>query len=45
MVMYRDQNAGQNINIQIDNTFFETVERFKYLRTTLKNQNSIHEEN
>jgi hypothetical protein len=44
MVMSQDQNAGQNGNIQIGNKLFETVEQFKYLGTTLKNQNSIREE-
>jgi hypothetical protein len=44
MVMSRDQNAGQNRYIQIGNESFETVEQFKYLGTTLTNQNSIHEE-
>jgi hypothetical protein len=44
MVMSLDQNAGQNGNIQIDNKSFETLEHFKYLGTTLKNQNSLHEE-
>jgi hypothetical protein len=44
MVMSRDQNAGQNGNIQIGYKSFETVEQFKYLGTTLTNQNSIHEE-
>jgi hypothetical protein len=43
-VMSRDQNTGQNGNIQIRNKSFETVEQFKYLGTTLTNQNSIHEE-
>jgi hypothetical protein len=44
MVMSQDQNAGQNGNIQIGNKSFETVEWFKYLGTTLMDQNSIHEE-
>jgi hypothetical protein len=44
MVMSRDQNAGQNGYIQIDNKSFETVEQFKYLETTLTNKNSIPEE-
>ena len=43
MVMSRDENAGQNGYIQIGNESFETVEQFKYLGTTLTNQNSIHE--
>jgi hypothetical protein len=44
MVMSRDQTAGQNGNIQIFNKSFETVEQFKFVGTTLTNQNSIHEE-
>jgi len=44
MIMSRDQNAGQIHNIKIDNSSFERVEEFKYLGTTLTNQNSIHEE-
>jgi hypothetical protein len=43
MVMSRDQNAGQNGYIQVGNELFETVEQYKYLGTTLTNQNSIHE--
>ena len=30
--------------MKIDNSSFETVEEFKYLGTTLTNQNSIQEE-
>jgi hypothetical protein len=29
MVMSRDQNAGQNDNIKLDNKSFERVEQFK----------------
>jgi len=43
MVMSRDQNAGRIQSVRIDNTTFERVEEFKYLRTTLTNQNSIAE--
>jgi len=44
MVMCEDQNAGQNHSVRIDNSTFERVEEFKYLGTTLTNQNSIVEE-
>jgi hypothetical protein len=44
MVMCRDQNAGKNRYIQIGNKSFETVKQFKYLGTTLTNQNAIHGE-
>jgi hypothetical protein len=44
MVMSRDKNAGHNHNIKIDNKSFERVEQFKYLGTTLMNQNFIQEE-
>jgi len=44
MFMSRDQNAGRIHNVRIDNSTFERVEEFKYLRKTLTNQNSISEE-
>jgi hypothetical protein len=44
MVMVRNQNTGQNHNMKIDDSSFERVEHFKYLGTTLTDQNSIQEE-
>ena len=44
MVMSRDQNAGRIHSVRIDNSTFNSVEEFKYLGTTLTNQNSIAEE-
>ena len=44
MIMYRDRNARRSHSIKTDNISFETVEEFKYLGTTLTNQNSIQEE-
>jgi len=44
MVMSRDQNAEQSHNVKIGNSSFERVEEFRYLGTTLTNQNSIQEE-
>ena len=37
-------NAGRSHTIKIDNSSFEREEDFKYLGTTLPNQNSIQEE-
>ena len=34
MVMSRDQNAGRNHNVRIDNSTSERVDEFKYLGTT-----------
>jgi hypothetical protein len=42
--MSRDQNAGQSHKIKIGNKSFERVKQFRYLETTLTDQNSIHEE-
>ena len=42
-VMSRDQNAGRSYSMKTDNSSFESVEEFKYLGTTLTNQNSIQE--
>jgi len=44
MVMSRDQNAGRSHSMKIDNSYFERMEDFKYLETTLTNQNSIRVE-
>jgi hypothetical protein len=44
LVMSRDQNAGYSHSVKIDNSSVERVEVFKYLGTTLTDQNSIHEE-
>ena len=43
MVMSEDQNAGRSHNVKIGNSSFERVEEFKYLETTLTNQNSFQE--
>jgi len=44
MVRSRDQNAGRTHNMKTDNSSFERMDEFKYLGTTLTNQNSIQEE-
>jgi hypothetical protein len=43
MVLSQDLNVRQNHSIKIDNKFFERVDQFRYLGTTLTNQNSIQE--
>jgi len=43
-IMSRDQNTGRSQSMKTDNSSFERVEEFKYLGTTLRNQNSIQEE-
>jgi hypothetical protein len=44
VAMSRDQNTGQSHSMKIDNNSFERVEEFKYLGTTLMNQNFIEEQ-
>jgi len=46
MIVSRDQNAGRNHSMKIDNSSFERVEEFRYsyLGKTLTHQNSIQEE-
>ena len=44
MVMPRDRNAGRGYIVKIDNSSIERVEEFKYLGTTLTDQNCIQEE-
>jgi hypothetical protein len=44
MIMSRHPNSGQKQNIRIANESFEKVAKFKYLGTTLTNQNDIHNE-
>jgi ribosomal protein S2 len=43
-VLSRHQNAGQNHDIKIANRCFENVAQFRYLGTTITNQNLIQEE-
>jgi len=43
-VMSRDQNAGRNHSVRINNSSFQRVEDLKYLGTTSTHQNSIPEE-
>jgi hypothetical protein len=43
MIVSRDQNAGRTHSMKIDNSSFERMDEFKYLGTTLTNQNSIQE--
>jgi hypothetical protein len=45
MLLSRHQNAGQNHYIKIVNRSFENMAQFKYLGTTVTNQNMIEEEN
>jgi hypothetical protein len=42
--MSRHPNSGQNQNIRIAIESFENVAKFRYLGTTLRNQNDMHDE-
>jgi hypothetical protein len=42
--MSRDQNAGRSDHMKTDNSFFESLEQFRYLGTNLTHQSSIQEE-
>jgi sorting nexin-29 len=44
MLLSLQQTVGQNLDIRIANRPFENVSQFKYLRTTVTNQNLIQEE-
>jgi hypothetical protein len=44
MIVSHYPYSGQNQNIRIVNESYENVTKFKYLGTTLTNQNDIHDE-
>jgi hypothetical protein len=44
MLLSRHQNAGKNHQIKIANRSFEIVAQFRYMETTITNQNLIQEE-
>jgi hypothetical protein len=44
MLLSRQQNVGQNRDTKIASRSFENVSQFKYLETTVINQNLIQEE-
>jgi RNA:NAD 2'-phosphotransferase (TPT1/KptA family) len=44
MFMSQYRNAGRGHSVKIDNSSIESAEEFKYLGTTLTDQNSIQEE-
>jgi hypothetical protein len=44
VIMSRHPNSGQNQNIRIADEMFEKMAKFKFLVTTLTNQNDIYDE-
>jgi hypothetical protein len=44
VVMSRHQNVRRTHNLLIGKKSFKNIEKFKYLRTTLADQNWVHEE-
>ena len=44
MVMSRNHRAGRSHNTKIDNSYFESVQDFKYLGTAVKKRNYVHVE-
>jgi hypothetical protein len=44
ILLSRHQSAGQDHNIKTANRAFENVAKFRYLETTVRNQNLIREE-
>jgi hypothetical protein len=44
VLMSRSQKTGRRYSIKIANRSFEDVAKFKYLETTLTDQNHMHEE-
>jgi hypothetical protein len=44
VLMSRSQKIGQTLSTEVGNRSFEDVAKFKYLGTTLTDQNCIHEE-
>ena len=44
MVMSRERGVGLSHTMKVDNSSTESVEEFRYLGTTLTNENSIQEE-
>jgi hypothetical protein len=44
MLLSRQQNGGENRDIEIANRSFENLSQFRYLGTTVRNQNFIQKE-